>query len=235
MVTIDQTTVLSLLSTLLILLTAYFLSLRLLPKSSTTPTRILFIWHAFDALIHIILEGGYLFCSFFCSQPTSLLEIASGNLAPGVSFLGDESRVYGAKYGLNPLAALWREYARADRRWETTDLTVISLELLTVFIGAPLAIYICSRLCSSKGSAVPQDAYFWMTVLATGELYGGFMTFAPEWLSANTNLTGPEDWMLTGVYLGFFNLLWVFVPVWVLVRSYRALVGGGLDGAKKRK
>lgn len=26
---------------------------------------------------------------------------------------------------------------------------------------------------------------FWMIVLATGEIYGGFMTFAPEWLTGN--------------------------------------------------
>jgi len=29
---------------------------------------------------------------------------------------------------------------------------------------------------------------FWIIVLAAGELYGGFMTFAPEWLSGSPNL-----------------------------------------------
>ena len=29
---------------------------------------------------------------------------------------------------------------------------------------------------------------FWIIVLAVGELYGGFMTFAPEWLTGSPNL-----------------------------------------------
>jgi len=29
---------------------------------------------------------------------------------------------------------------------------------------------------------------FWIIVLAVGELYGGFMTFAPEWLTGSPSL-----------------------------------------------
>lgn len=59
-------------------------------------------------------------------------------------------------------------YAKADRRWGQADLTVISLELLTVFGAGPLALWICYKI--SKRDPM---AGFWMVVLATGELYGG--------------------------------------------------------------
>jgi hypothetical protein len=59
-------------------------------------------------------------------------------------------------------------YAKADRRWAGADLTVVSLELLTVLGAGPLALWICRGI--ARGDAM---VGFWMVVLATGELYGG--------------------------------------------------------------
>jgi len=202
---IDTTTILSLLSTLAILATAYALSLTALAPPTTLKTRILFIWHAFDALIHFILEGSYLYNCFFSYldltvpyNPLSAQDASIGSvvgsghgiddvsefLPQGVFFLGRRDRVYGALYGASPLSALWREYARADRRWAGSDLTVVSLELLTVFLMAPIAVWVC--VCLSRrgsrgkraGVAAGERAgggaeWFWMVVVATGELYGG--------------------------------------------------------------
>lgn len=77
-----------------------------------------------------------------------------------------------------------------------------------------MAVYICDCLRKQK-----KDAWFWMIVLATGELYGGFMTFAPEWLSGNPNLD-TSNFMYLYVYLVFFNTLWVFIPIWILYEGY---------------
>lgn len=181
--TIDATTIVSLLSTLAILGLAYLASLQLLPGGpSTSPkTRFLFVWHAFDALIHFILEGSYLWNCFFSytaatNAPSNPLEPTEGGkslaasefLPANVFFLGHADRVYGSAYGTNPFAALWMEYAKADGRWGGTDLTVVSLELLTVFVAGPMAVWIC--YCLRKQRA---DGWFWMVVLATGEIYGG--------------------------------------------------------------
>ena len=223
---ISTTTVLSLLSTIAILAAAYLSSLALLPKSASTKIRLLFIWHAFDALIHSILEGSYLYNCFFSytTHPPGLWTktpstLASPYLPPNVHFLGHQDRLYGAEYGTTPFSALWREYAKADHRWAGTDLTVISLELLTVFLGAPIALWICYCLRRQRA-----DTWFWMVVLATGELYGGFMTFAPEWLSGSTNLD-TTNVMYTWVYLFFFNTLWVWIPGWVLWEAYARISG----------
>jgi hypothetical protein len=109
---------------------------------------------------------------------------------------------------------------------------VISLELLTVFIAGPLAVYICSLLARQRG-----EAWFWMTVLATGELYGGWMTFAPEWLSGSPNLDG-SNWMYLWLYLVFFNAgLWVLIPGWILYEAYGRIGNalGRVDGGKKMR
>lgn len=58
---------------------------------------------------------------------------------PDVYWLGQQDRLFGANYGEGMFSRLWQEYAKADRRWGGTDLGVVSLEVLTVFVGAPLA------------------------------------------------------------------------------------------------
>lgn len=186
---ISSTTVWSLFATVAILAAGYISSRQLLPTSASNKTRFLFIWHATDALIHFILEGSYLWNCFFSTSTLAAAGVtASEYLPPNVFFLGDQENVYGALYGTSPFSALWREYARADRRWGGSDLTVISLELLTVFIAGPLAVYVCYCLKNNKRGS----ANFWMIVLATGELYGGWMTFVPVRLFLHYLLFGRD-------------------------------------------
>lgn len=225
---ISPTTIFSLGATLAILLAAYSASLTLLPRH-TTPTkiRLLFIWHAFDALIHFILEGSYLYNCFFSyvtttsSSSSAFFGQTSKYLPPGVYFLNHADRIYGSEFGTNPFAALWREYARADHRWQGSDVTIISLELLTVFVAGPMAVWICAKIRNNSA-----DVWFWMALLATGELYGGWMTFAPEWLTGSPNLV-TGNFMYKWVYLVFFNAaLWVVIPLWILWESYGRMVKG---------
>jgi len=235
---IDAVTITSLAAALSLFVIAYVLSGVLLPKASSTVARVLFVWHSFDSLIHFLFEGSFLYNCFF-----TYLELPgppSGSSShhvltpPGVFFLGPEhkNRLYGSFYGNGPTAKLWQEYAKADRRWGGSDLTVISLELLTVFIGGPLAAYICYLLTKGHGNVGPAASgtrtsgklAFWLIVLATGELYGGFMTFAPEWLSSSHNLD-TSNWMYMWLYLFFFNMLWVFLPLYVLHVAYSSITG----------
>ncbi|KAF2085231.1 Emopamil-binding protein [Saccharata proteae CBS 121410] len=242
--TIDATTIISLLSTVAVLGAAYALSVRLLPRSTGTKARVLFIWHVFDALIHFCFEGSFLWNCFFVSAAFPLSSSSSSSSSssagsaspfsgpglvltpPDVFFLGHEQRVYGASYGSGPFSRLWQEYAKADRRWGGTDLTVVSLELLTVFVGGPLACWCAEMVRRGEWSGGKQGMegrkWFWMCVLAVGELYGGFMTFAPEWLSGSPNLD-TSNWMYLWVYLVFFNTLWVWFPLWILYEAYNGI------------
>ncbi|KAI4163639.1 MAG: hypothetical protein LQ342_002673 [Letrouitia transgressa] len=225
---VDTVTIFSLLSALSLLIAAYLLSVRLLPASTPVKLRILYIWHLFDCLIHFLFEGSFLYHCFFTytSTTTSPDYPHPASLSGSrVYFLNDRHRLYGSRYGTSPTAQLWQEYAKADRRWGTADLTIVSLELLTVFAAGPLAAYVCELL--RKGGDARRGGgsgklWFWVTVLATGELYGGFMTFAPEWLSGSTNLD-TSNAMYKWVYLFFFNMLWVWFPSWVLYEAYGAI------------
>lgn len=117
----DQTTLVSLFSTVAILALAYGLSRRCLSSSTASSLRFLFIWHAFDALIHFCLEGSFLYHCFFSSLP---LDAAAEGFYPDPhNFLGHTDRVHGSQAGgANPFAQLWMVYARADRRWAGVDL-----------------------------------------------------------------------------------------------------------------
>ena len=54
--------------------------------------------------------------------------------------------------------------------------------------------------------------HFVQVLVNTCELYGGWMTFAPEWLTGNRNLDTSSPLYLW-VYLVFFNGLWVVIPL----------------------
>ncbi|KAL4864399.1 hypothetical protein BDV12DRAFT_14579 [Aspergillus spectabilis] len=237
---LDTPTILCIAFALSFMPIAYFLGISLIP-STQTRNRILFFWHAYDALTHLFIEGSFLYECF-----TSYATLPPGfNQNP--AFLGFRDRVYGAAYGSQPSARLWQEYAKADHRWAVADATVISLEILTVFLGGPAAIYVCYLLWVSSSKSSTGEAKgaakgkLWLvaTGLATAELYGGFMTFAPEWLTGSTQLeTGNAVYLW--FYLVFFNTLWVWIPLWVLWEAAKEVRGAfvvaeGVVGKRKTK
>ncbi|QRW00675.1 emopamil-binding family protein [Ceratobasidium sp. AG-Ba] len=185
-----------------ILGTAYATSNRVLKKNATASERVTFVWLAFDALIHFIFEGSFLYYSTF-------------------------GRTVNAGVGM--FAEMWREYARADFRWGTADETVVSLELLTVFGAGPLCCYIMYQL--AKGDP---RRHYWIVVLCTAEIYGGWMTFCPEWLTGSKNLR-TDNFLYFWVYLMLMNLIWVFIPFWLMVDSYGAISSAVRAQAKSIK
>jgi hypothetical protein len=223
--TLDLPTVLCIIFSLSLMPAAFFLSKALIPANKTRD-RILFIWHAYDALTHLTIEASFAYQCFF-SYTT-----VTSNPHEGPYFLNDPTRLYGPNYGTGPTARLWQEYAKADRRWGGADVNIISLELLTVLLGGPAAVYICYLLSRSSNENLNTKsrggvkATLWLVAiaLATAELYGGFMTFAPEWLSGSSALA-TEDPVYLWLYLFFFNTLWVFLPFWVLWEAAKELRG----------
>ncbi|KAK3952487.1 Emopamil-binding protein [Pseudoneurospora amorphoporcata] len=232
----DQTTLISLASTVAILVAAYSLSRAALdPKTTTSRSRFLFIWHAFDALIHFCLEGSFLYHCFFSSAPLGHLNPKEVFIDP-YNYLGRIDRVHGAqavagkfvegvvggpaKAGalgggflekiVKGTAELWMVYAKADKRWAGVDLSVVSLELLTVLVVGPMACWVCYDIAkrNSRVNIV-------MIMIATAEIYGGWMTFCPEWLVGSVNLD-TSNWMYLWLYLAFFNGLWVVIPAYVI-------------------
>ncbi|KAF9806377.1 hypothetical protein IEO21_08686 [Rhodonia placenta] len=123
-----------------------------------------------------------------------------------------------------PLAQLWKDYARADARWGVADPTIVSMELITVIGTGATILYIMQKLVQDDPAR-----HYWIIVLCTAELYGGWMTFAPEWLSGCQNLnTGDafylwcsDSTLIHVTFAQFLNTIWVFIPVWLMFDSYR--------------
>ena len=110
---------------------------------------------------------------------------------------------------------IWREYARADARWAVSDETVISIEIATVFIGF-LCLFQIYAIYFRKPWAHPLQI-----IICVAELYGGFMTFCPEWLANSPNLMPDgSNFILFWIYLFFMNVLWVIVPFILLWESF---------------
>ncbi|XP_005371127.1 emopamil-binding protein-like [Microtus ochrogaster] len=146
-------------------------------------------WLCYDALVHFVLEGAFVYLSLV------------GNVADSQGLI----------------ASLWKEYGKADARWLYFDPTVVSLEILTVVLDGILALVLIYAIVKEK-----YYRHFIQITLCVCELYGGWMTFFPEWLVGSPNLN-TESWLYFWVYLLFFNGLWVLIPGLLLWQSWMEL------------
>jgi hypothetical protein len=253
----DTTTLVSLASTLVLLGIAYGASRAFLHPTTSASYRFLFIWHAFDALIHFFLEGSFLYHCFFSYFSVADLKVSQlETLYPTpANFLGFANRVYGAQAGGDdPFAQLWMVYANADKRWAGVDLvsgmcpaigevvadgdssqTVVSLELLTVFGAGPLAIYICYLIAKRD-----PKVNFWLVVIATAEIYGSEPSF-PLDLSPFTTADLPllgwmtfcPEWLVGSPALVTDNwmYLWLYLVffngLWIVVPLWAMYFASG--------
>ncbi|XP_028646313.1 emopamil-binding protein-like [Erpetoichthys calabaricus] len=164
---------------------AYVLAQRLGARCSSTDRWVL-LWLCYDAIVHITLEGPFVYLSLVSTVATSD----------------------------NLLAELWKEYGKADKRWLYSDPTIVSIELLTViFVGLLAVILIYSIIKDTF------YRHFLQIALCVCELYGGWMTFCPEWLMGSPSLD-TSNWLYFWIYLVFFNGLWIVIPVLLLLQSW---------------
>lgn len=137
----------------------------------TTP-QILYTWHLISGLTHL-LESTYIYNCFF-----AYTTIPPPPPSPHHHhyFLSQPTRLYGNAYSTSISAYPWIEYAKADRRYAGIDITTLSLEIITVCLAGPLAIWVAKGLRREGGRGrVGAGTWFWAVVLATGELYGGYV------------------------------------------------------------
>lgn len=145
----------------------------------TTQTAILYLWHLTDGLTHLLIESTYIYGCFTHSIPipASQQQPHSSSANPRY-FLNRKDRLYGNSYGSNVPAQIWQEYARADSRYAGVDITTLSLEIVTVFLAGPLALYVAESIrrdVKQRGGRLAGGTWFWAGVLAVGELYGGYV------------------------------------------------------------
>ncbi|KAK4056158.1 hypothetical protein OIO90_002889 [Microbotryomycetes sp. JL221] len=131
------------------------------------------------------------------------------------------------------LIFVWLAFDALTHLWGFSDPTVVSLELLTVFGAGPLCVYLCYLMAKQD-----RAREYWMVVLCTAEIYGGWMTFVPEWITGSHNLR-TDNFMHKWIYLAFFNGLWVIIPLWLLWDSWGKIstalrATSVVEGKKKR-
>lgn len=114
-------------------------------------------------------------------------------------------------------ALVWKEYAKADYRWGVSDPTIVSLEILTTTIVEVFAVVLVYAILKNK-----YYRHFLQICLCVCELYGGWITFCPEWLTGSKNLR-TDNFLYLWVYLVFFNGLWVVIPLYMLWQSWREM------------
>uniref|UniRef100_A0A8C0GEB0 EBP like n=1 Tax=Chelonoidis abingdonii TaxID=106734 RepID=A0A8C0GEB0_CHEAB len=129
----------------------------------------------------------------------------------------------------NIFASLWKEYGRADARWLYSDPTIVSLEILTVVLDGLLALILIYAIIKDK-----YYRHFIQITLCVCELYGGWMTFCPDWLIGSPNLN-TSNWLYLWVYLVFFNGIWVVLPGLLLWQSWLGLKQMHREKSNSRK
>lgn len=122
-----------------------------------------------------------------------------------------------------------KEYGKADKRWLYFDPTIVSLEILTVVLDGGLALLLIYAIVREK-----YYRHFVQIALCVCELYGGWMTFFPDWLLGSPNLN-TSHWLYFWVYLVFFNGVWVLIPGLLLWQSWVELKRMHHRGANVRK
>ncbi|XP_028255041.1 emopamil-binding protein-like [Parambassis ranga] len=180
--------ILSLLACSFQLLAAVLLTQRYGGNRSAEDRRIL-LWLFYDVIVHLTLEGPFVYMSLVGTVETSE----------------------------GPLAELWKEYSKADSRWLVSDPTIVSVEILTVVLGSLLGLLLIHAILRDK-----YYRHFLQIALSVCELYGGWMTFCPDWLLGSPHLD-TSSWLHLWIYLVFFNGLWVLVPVLLLFQSWVSL------------
>lgn len=156
---------------------------------SSAQDRWVLLWLFYDVIVHLTLEGPFVYMSLRGTVDTSQ----------------------------GPLAELWKEYSKADSRWLVSDPTIVSIEIVTVVLDSLIALVLIHAVLEDK-----YYRHFLQIALSVCELYGGWMTFCPDWLLGSPHLNTSNPLYLW-VYLVFFNGVWVLVPVLLLVQSWFCL------------
>lgn len=136
-----------------------------------TTSQILYTWHLISGLTHLVLESTYV---YNCFTAYTTIPHPPPSPHPHHYFLSQPTRLYGTAYSTSISSYPWTEYAKADRRYAGIDITTLSLEIITVCVAGPLALWVawCLR---RDGGGVSARTWFWAVVLAMGELYGGYV------------------------------------------------------------
>jgi hypothetical protein len=127
---------------------------------------ILTLRYLFDTAIHVLFDSSY-----------AWIMLTEGSAAASK----------------NPLAVIWREYGmihqfsfltftgKADSRWLVPDPEIMSIEVVVMVVMLPLTVVTLYKFYTRSNTR-----YFYAVLLSAFEIFGTYMTFAPEMLRGNS-------------------------------------------------
>ncbi|XP_068780178.1 3-beta-hydroxysteroid-Delta(8),Delta(7)-isomerase [Struthio camelus] len=115
-----------------------------------------------------------------------------------------------------PLAAVWKEYAKADSRYMTSDDFTVAMETVTAWAWGPLSFLTFLAFLRRHPAR-----FVLQLVVSLGQLYGDVLYFATAaragWVHAD-----PRPYYFWGYFVGL-NGIWVLVPGALIADAWRHL------------
>ncbi|KAM6307721.1 3-beta-hydroxysteroid-Delta(8),Delta(7)-isomerase-like [Podargus strigoides] len=108
------------------------------------------------------------------------------------------------------LADVWKEYAKADSRYMTSDDFTVAMETVTAWAWGPLSFLTFLAFLRRHPTR-----YVLQLLVSLGQLYGDVLYFATEARAGWTH-SDPRPFYFWGYFVGL-NGLWVLVPGALLV------------------
>ncbi|KAJ3268663.1 hypothetical protein HDV01_002391 [Terramyces sp. JEL0728] len=150
--------------------------------SSRLGTNLVFLWFLSCGVIHTLVEGYYAF--------------NQRDIAGQTAFLAD----------------LWKEYAKSDSRYMTSDSFVWIMESVTAMFWGTLSFYNAYLIYTNK----PSRHLFQFTV-SLGQFYGDVLYYFTTLVEGAQHCT-PHPYYFY-FYFVFMNILWIFFPAMIMYSS----------------
>ncbi|XP_072024981.1 uncharacterized protein [Amphiura filiformis] len=123
----------------------------------------------------------------------------------------------GMAASLNPIAQIWKEFAKGDSRYVTGDICIVAVEFIVSVVLGPLCyIIVWGFLSKSKYRHLMQLCG------AVMHLYGNTIYYATEFLDDfrhTAPINTPHFWIC---FIGL-NMPWFFFPTLLLIESWNVL------------
>ncbi|KAI1816749.1 Emopamil-binding protein [Poronia punctata] len=153
----------------------------------------LFCWFFMNACLHCVFEGYFILNHATLASSQSLL------------------------------AQLWKEYALSDSRYLTSDIFMLSVESITVFIWGPLCLINAISIARKRSNPWRHPLRI---IASVAHLYGVALYYATsqsEFYFTGRSHSRPETLYFWVYYFGL-NFPWAVVPTFILFDSVKTVV-----------
>jgi cholestenol delta-isomerase len=110
------------------------------------------------------------------------------------------------------MADLWKEYAKSDSRYMSSDPFVVLMESVTAFVWGPLSFFVAYLIHNDSPSR-----HFWQIIISLGQLYGDVLYYTTTLVEGSKHCD-PHPYYFY-FYFVFMNFFWIVIPTTILVTS----------------